>query len=249
MELLKIDKDDAAVILRLKGMGGRTNEASFGGVELGSLHRLIDRGIVRRMGRFEIEIAPQAEPVHNVNAATGCEPTSPEVVPESSRNQMPDVLPARIQPKGVSGSTTARVRRVSYRKLGYSSEDRIRALAARIIDRLEVAGPEMRVRTLARALHAERFPEWPEALTLLTTRKAVVISGASITLVDHLAGGKLPDPYPQERVKRKRLRRPRTTWFEERLRRAEESRVPINEIIEQDRLGQQVPTYWQTQGN
>jgi hypothetical protein len=237
-----LHQQELSVFARLQRMGGRANDASFGITETAALKELIARGIVRRVGRFEVEVAPAGESVREANKPqSGSEVRSTnapaERVPQDPAVNGDPPGQASVQQRPERITATTSVRKLSYRKLERLRPDRIRGLAARIVERLEVQGPEIRVRTLERLLHAERFPEWADALALLTAKRSITTSGRLITLADPMAAEKLPDPYPQQKVRRKRRRRPRTEWFEARLRRAEELGVPVNDIIELDRGG------------
>jgi hypothetical protein len=106
-------------------------------------------------------------------------------------------------------------------------------MAARIFDWLSdyaehdsESRPSCTQRTLARALHAGRYPkEFVSALEFLAKQDAITVQGGVVNLIDASANERLrlPDPYDpigrklareqkQERRK-KRGKRPPTKWF------------------------------------
>jgi hypothetical protein len=187
-----------------------------------AVRRLLDRGILECFGGSGVKLA---SPTRLAEIARS------ELVQKTDVTASPAVLPAKPR-------TT---RKAAYSPLTGMFRDRVRQMAARIVQRLQMNGehdeyrPACSVHTLKRGLHATRYrDEFPAALALLLERNAVRLEDGIVTLLYMAANEHLPDPFDprgrkqveeEKRSKRdRRGRRPRTSWFEELLRRQEQER-------------------------
>ena len=126
------------------------------------------------------------------------------------------------QPK----TTHVHIRKARFRPLQGPLHDRVREMAGRVVNWMQIFGgcshSGVRIctqRTLARGLHAARFPaEWVAALSLLAQRGSITVVGSTVTLTDPLANLTLPSPYPIEPEPRKRRKRPLSEWVKNKIR-------------------------------
>jgi hypothetical protein len=147
------------------------------------LKQLVEQGHLESVGSFGVRISPNP--------------------------RTPQPAPVRIPDKPTPLIGTRKPRRASYGRLQGPSSDRIKQMAARILDWLLTNGdndeefkPTSTVRALKRALHAYRLPEFLPAMDLLQQRQAIALAGHRVKVLDPLAVDHLPDAFDPDGRKR-----------------------------------------------
>jgi hypothetical protein len=202
-------------------------------------YKAVERlGPVNTLTLYNARISPDAvqlllsRGIFEPSGGSGVKLASPDKLKEIAQNKS---APVQKTDKPTRDATPRKPRKATYSALVGLWPDRVRQLAGRIIHWVHTNcehdseyQPRCSVRALERGLHANRHPEWSEAVSSLIKRKAVAINAGMLTVTDLLVAEKLPDPFDptgrkakddEKRAKRKsRPKRPLSEWVKQKIR-------------------------------